>query len=125
MRNRNLLQKLYVIFFLVIFAGYYACITFFYHTHVVLGETIGYSHPYKTEADGKPVHSHSEKGYITIYLLSCLTFSIGVFSLGLKNITAVLFEILPAIKKGIASDTHYCLPLLRAPPRYFCIKSQS
>jgi hypothetical protein len=117
MRSRSFFQKFYVIIFLVIFTGYYACITFFYHTHVVLGESIGHSHPYKSGVDGKPTHSHTEKGFITIHLLSSLTFSIAVFSFGIKKITYVLYKILTAIKQGIATDTSFCLSLLRAPPQ--------
>lgn len=116
MISRSLFQKIYSLFFLVIFTGYYACITFFYHTHVVLGETIGHSHPYESGADGKPLHSHSEKGFITIHLLSSLTFSIGVFILGIKKITFLLYEILSSITEGVSADTSFCLSLLRAPP---------
>lgn len=117
MKNTNLFQKLYVIFFLVIFTGYYASITFFYHTHITLGETIGHSHPYKSGADGNPVHSHSEKGYLTIHLLSGLTFSLVVFTFGIKKITLLLYEFPDSPTQVIATDTTYRLALLRAPPR--------
>ena len=116
--DKRFLKKLYVILFLVIFTGYYACVTFFFHTHVVPGETIGHSHPYKAGADGKPIHSHTDKGYITIYLLSTLTFSIVVFTFGVKRINALLYKFLSVVKQGKTTEISYCLALLRAPPRY-------
>ena len=118
MSDKGFLKKLYVIFFLVIFTGYYACVTFFYHTHVVLGETICHSHPYKAGADGKPIHSHTDKGYITIYLLSTLTFSIVAFTFGVKRINAILYQIQTVVKQGTVTEISFCLAPLRAPPRY-------
>ena len=112
-----MLKKFYVVLFLVIFAGYYACITFFYHTHIVLGETIGHSHPYKAGADGKPVHSHSERGYLTIYLLSSITLSLVASTFFLKKIILLLYEFPVSLTRGIATDITYRLALLRAPPR--------
>lgn len=43
----------------VIFITYFCNITFFTHSHLINGVTIVHSHPYKTDANGNPDHSHT------------------------------------------------------------------
>jgi hypothetical protein len=102
--------------FLILFLGYYGSITLFYHSHIVLGDTIVHSHPYKTNGNGLPSHSHSEKGYITIQLLSVIVVSFIFAYFSFKAIAPVAYEISPEVNKRVVIHHLYSLSLLRAPP---------
>ena len=68
------------VFFLLLFLGYFASVTFFDHAHLVDGFTIVHSHPYKKSADGKPMHDHNSNEYLLIHILNHFS---GVLTAGL------------------------------------------
>jgi hypothetical protein len=115
-RSETRLKRIYAYSLLILFLGYFACITLFYHSHVVFGETISHSHPYKTDKNGAPLHSHSDKGYITIHLLSCITLIFAIFNFIPKPEDHVLSEITPASNTGLDVIPFHFIYSLRGPP---------
>lgn len=70
------INKLYCFlkfFLLILFIGYYGSITAFYHSHLVYGNVISHSHPYKHNPFNKSPfesHSHSSAAYNLIQQLN-------------------------------------------------------
>ena len=117
MRRKASYKKVYTYLFLLLFIGYYGSVTFFNHTHLINeSNSITHSHPFKSDNAGAPMHSHPEKGYITIQLLSILFVSLVIvfpnwgaisrYATKLGDITCI-FQVIPSI--------HYDY-LLRGPP---------
>jgi hypothetical protein len=103
-------------FFLVLFIGFFGSITIFSHTHVVNGVTIVHSHPFKSDNKGNPLHSHSDKGYITIQLLSSFIFSSTLIYYTFGELAGVINKLSIRLKEQQVNDLyHYCYSL-RAPP---------
>jgi len=83
-----------------IFMTYVCFITFFTHVHIVNGVTIVHSHPFKSDANGDPLHEHTGAEIQLIHTLSTffstglivLLIILGVF--GLKKKTQPLREYL-------------------------------
>jgi hypothetical protein len=57
-------------FFLVLFLGFLATITFFSHTHIIDGRAIVHSHPYKSSSSGTPLHHHYADGFLLFHFLA-------------------------------------------------------
>jgi len=102
--------------FFLIFVGYYLSITFFTHSHVVLGITIVHSHPYKSGTTNHPIkHQHTTDEFILIQLLSEFLTTLVFF--------AILFNLFPFIIKSFLIKEKFVLIYtilsslrLRAPP---------
>jgi hypothetical protein len=61
-------------FFLLLFLGFFGSVTFFNHAHVINGETIVHSHPYKPQTENSPAsHNHSQNAFLLIQIISNLT----------------------------------------------------
>jgi hypothetical protein len=103
-------------FFLLLFLGFFGSITFFYHAHIVDGVTIVHSHPFKKDVHGLPLHSHSDKGYITIQFLSVITVLVVFSYFTFKPIAPFLYEIDQYIIRRAPIHWFYSLSRLRAPP---------
>jgi hypothetical protein len=103
-------------FFLLLFLVFFGSITLFNHAHIVNGITIVHSHPFKTNSHGLPSHSHTEKGYITIQLLSVITVSFVFSYFSFKPFASVAYEIAQKIIQGTVIHRFNSLSLLRAPP---------
>jgi hypothetical protein len=103
-------------FFLLLFLGFFGSITFFNHVHIIDGVTIAHSHPFKKDVHGLPLHSHSDKGYITIQFLSVIKVLLVFSYFTFKPIAPFLYEIAQYIIQGAATLRLYSLSLLRAPP---------
>jgi len=57
---------------LILFIGYYSCISLFYHSHIIDGVIFSHSHPYRNSTEKKwpyPSHGHSST---TLILIKCL-----------------------------------------------------
>jgi hypothetical protein len=109
-------KKLLGYFLLVLFLGYYGSITFFYHSHIILGDTIVHSHPYKSGNNGIPLHSHTEKGYITIQLLSFLPISSFLIIYAFRINAPVIYELITLTSEGAENKSLHYFYSLRAPP---------
>ncbi|MDR1338594.1 MAG: hypothetical protein LBK58_00810 [Prevotellaceae bacterium] len=62
-------KRLFAGFLLTLFCSYMAGITCFVHSHVVDGQLITHSHPYRGTPDN-PGHSHTGSQFLLIELLS-------------------------------------------------------
>jgi hypothetical protein len=69
--NKMIHNKKYLLasFLLVVFCSYMVSITCFTHTHVINGQLVTHSHPYKG-TPSNPEHSHTTTQLISIALLS-------------------------------------------------------
>jgi hypothetical protein len=103
-------------FLLALLCSYMICITYFAHAHVINGQLVTHSHPYKGAPDN-PGHSHTTAQFISIALLSYFV-TLGVAFAGLA---CMLFGKL-FIRKVFR--TYFGQPLqlrpyaLRAPPAW-------
>jgi hypothetical protein len=76
---------------LLLFIGYYGCITLFYHSHLVNGHLITHSHPYKHSSPFEK-HSHSGKAYLLIDQLNKINCEEASFTSPLPKAILVCFE---------------------------------
>jgi hypothetical protein len=76
---------------LLLFIGYYGCITLFYHSHLVNGHIITHSHPYKHSSPFEK-HSHSGKAYLLIDQLNKINCEEASLTSPLPKIILVCFE---------------------------------
>ena len=108
-------------FFLLLFLGFFGSITFFDHAHVEDGITIVHSHPFKSDKNDFPTHSHTTNGYLLIHLLVNYA-AIVVFTLIAINIFLNLLEKL-SIKfyYQFLSQSYPISNPLRGPPAYMLI----
>ena len=70
MRLSPKLDKLSKWSFLIVFLFFWACSIFFYHSHFYFGDIITHSHPYKSDANGKPTHTHTLNCFLLIHALN-------------------------------------------------------
>jgi hypothetical protein len=110
------LKKFFAALMLAIFAAYFVSTNMFYHSHVVLGDTIVHSHPFKSDSNGKPIHSHNDKGYLTIQYLSCLLLSVIIFTLIRDGISLNSSELVVKLKLNKVLSSSRLVYSLRAPP---------
>ena len=103
-------------FFLLLFIGFLGSITLFNHAHIVNGVTIVHSHPFKSDSNGKPLHSHSENGFITIHFLSVILISSILCYLSVQPFRHVSHKIINIITKRFVEQTFLRSYSLRAPP---------
>jgi hypothetical protein len=103
-------------FFLILFLGFFASTTFYYHTHIENGDTIFHSHPYKKDKNGNPNHHHSAKSYLLIHIIK---------NFKTTNVASILFavallKLIYEISSGHTSSFAYLLSIspysLRGPP---------
>lgn len=109
-------NTIYVYAFLTLFIGYFASINLFYHSHLHLNETIVHSHPYNTDANGNPTHSHTGNGFITIQFISTLSVLLVFSYFSLKAISQFVYTIPLKATFGEVRKRLYSLSQLRAPP---------
>ncbi len=64
---------------LVLFAGYWSCVTLFPHVHRIDGLLYVHSHPYSGPA-GNPTHSHSAQQFQLIAHLSLLVMALATLA---------------------------------------------
>ncbi len=115
---KNGITRLAGYFFLILFLSFFASTTFFYHTHIVNGDTVVHSHPYKKDKNGYPIHQHSTKGYLLIHIIRNFT------SLAAVNVllAVALLKLISIIFSDCTSSFTYLLSLhpnsLRGPPAW-------
>ena len=103
-------------FFLILFLGFLGSITLFNHAHVVNGITIVHSHPFKSDSNGKPIHSHNNKEFITIHLLSVISVITIILYISIESIKPLLYRIVPGIRQAVVNNLQCLSYSLRAPP---------
>ena len=99
---------------LVLFVGYLAGATLFYHTHIVNGIRITHSHPYSQTPDTGN-HTHTTTGFATIAQLTLILMLAASFYALLRT-----FALRAARMKPCHTPIHFVravsVPSLRAPP---------
>jgi hypothetical protein len=113
---KNRVKRIYAYCLLILFMGYYGSITLFYHSHIVLGDTIVHSHPFRSDSHGAPMHSHTDNGYVTIHILASFTVAFIFLYFDFKTKAKVIYEIVPKFKHGTANHSFHYFYSLRAPP---------
>ncbi|MDR2468991.1 MAG: hypothetical protein LBD27_00710 [Tannerella sp.] len=75
MRNdKEIIRRIVSVFLLTLFVSYVANTAFFVHTHMVDGQLVTHSHPYRGTPDN-PGHGHSTAQFQTIAQLSYVLLS--------------------------------------------------
>jgi hypothetical protein len=91
---------------------------FFNHTHLSDGSIIAHSHPYKPAPDGKPLHGHTDSGFVYINLLNSFL-AITAVSIALASAIFLLTSVfLPKTKTLFFSKGDELQLLLRGPPSH-------
>ncbi len=100
----------------ILFIGYTAATSFFYHAHYVNGRWIVHSHPY-TQAPETGHHTHTQAGFAT---LACLTAALmtsiapTLYTEPFTHLSAVIIE---AVRTALISQERFHLSL-RGPPTH-------
>lgn len=76
---RKRLKNIGALLLLVLFAGYWSCVTLFPHVHRIDGLLYVHSHPYSGPA-GNPTHSHSAQQFQLIAHLSLLVMALATLA---------------------------------------------
>jgi len=63
-------KKCRCIILLLLFMSFFGSNLFFNHSHIVDGNIIVHSHPYKSGKDGKPLHTHTDNTFVLIHILN-------------------------------------------------------
>ncbi len=116
LKSAKKVKTILVYSLLLLFTGYYGSISFFYHSHIILGDTIVHSHPYKSDNNGNPLHSHSEKGYMTIQMLSFFPAYSILIIYAFRNNATVIYELITTTSEGAENNALHYSYSLRAPP---------
>jgi hypothetical protein len=116
MRLKNSIKKSCAYFLLILFLGYYGSITMFFHSHIISGDTVVHSHPFRTDNNGLPLHSHTTNGFITIHLLSTILVSLSFLVFGFKAFAQVINGIICKTRAAFFKTNLIFLYSLRAPP---------
>ncbi len=103
-------------FFLLLFLGFLGSITLFNHAHVVNGVTIIHSHPFKSGSNGKPLHSHTDQGFLTIHLLSVISIVSIISFFTLESLVPSSYKIVPQTRPLEVNNLSCLFRSLRAPP---------
>jgi hypothetical protein len=104
-------------FFLILFLGFFASVTFFNHTHTIEGYTIVHSHPFKKSPSGLPMHNHDANGFLLIHFLAVFT-AVVIAALFMAKLFLLLLN-----RSGISHSAdlffqYYLNPnYLRGPPQ--------
>ncbi|MDL2322636.1 hypothetical protein LJC52_01470 [Bacteroidales bacterium OttesenSCG-928-A17] len=102
---------------LILFAFYYANISFFYHSHILTGRTIWHSHLHDTNHAKSGTHSENELSLISVLShFQSLQAALCLFGIGLFLLFLRVFRMDEESKP--VSTTPLVLSL-RAPPALF------
>jgi hypothetical protein len=96
---KKLINNISRYFFLILFLAFFGSTNFFNHTHIVDGDTIVHSHPYKKDKNGNPTHQHSTKGYLLIHIIKNFT-TTAVASALFITIPVKLIDKIPSNKNS-------------------------
>lgn len=114
-------RRTFSLFFLVFFIFYYLGTVLFIHTHTIDGKLVTHSHPYQSDAQGNPLHTHSTAEFTLIRVLSqFLTLTFFTF-FGLKKVFVYLKNKFYSNSEANALSIYpHLIYSLRAPPE-FCL----
>lgn len=111
---RKRLKNIGALLLLVLFAGYWSCVTLFPHVHRIDGCVYVHSHPY-SGTSGNPAHSHTAQQFQLIAHLSLLVLAVGALVAFVRALIGRIFRFRlrrPAVRQGAPMRSF----ALRAPP---------
>lgn len=103
---------------LIVFLGYYCCITLLMHTHVINGVTITHSHPYKGSPDN-PAHEHTTSEIQLISILSQINCTDNFFTVFLDTPNRDVITLFTNYSPLQSVNEHKGISRLRAPPFFY------
>ncbi|HOB84285.1 MAG TPA: hypothetical protein PKX27_06960 [Bacteroidales bacterium] len=103
-------------FFLILFLCFFASTTFFDHTHLHDGNIIVHSHPFKSDPNGKPVHTHNDSGFLLVCILDNIISEAIIFYFLISAILPLLREIFTSPHIILPALNNLSPYLLRGPP---------
>jgi len=106
-------------FIFLLFVGYYAGITMFYHTHNVNGQLITHSHPFVHDKSNKSPfesHSHSSSEYSLIQQLNETNWDKSSDIVQLPEPIRIAYEYCSEYISHDVCSTNQAYSQLRAPP---------
>ncbi|MDR0604130.1 MAG: hypothetical protein LBG80_07505 [Bacteroidales bacterium] len=114
--NKMIYNKkcLLAVFLLVVFCGYMVSITCFTHSHIVNGQLVTHSHPYKG-TPYNPEHTHTATQLISIALLSYFV-TLGATFVGFVHIFSCRIITLKIFQTFFDKQPQIRPYALRAPP---------
>ena len=100
----------------ILFIGYTAATSFFYHAHYVNGRWIVHSHPY-TQAPETGHHTHTQAGFATLACLTAALMTSIAPTLYTEPFTCLSAVIIEAVRTALVSQELLHLSL-RGPPTH-------
>jgi hypothetical protein len=110
---RNM-KWLFACFLLVLYCGYRVSVTCFVHSHIVDGQVVAHSHPYRGTPDS-PSHSHTNAQFLSIEFLSHIVI-LGAVSAVLAHVFSGKIIIRRLSRAFICKRVRIRSYVLRAPP---------
>lgn len=113
-------RRTFSLFFLVFFIFYYLGTVLFIHTHNIDGKVVTHSHPFQSDTQGNPLHTHSTAEITLIRVLNqFLTLSFFAF-ISIKKIFTYLRNKFHSNRDAsILSVFPHLIYSLRGPPVLF------
>lgn len=118
-RITNGIAHFFRFFLLLLFLSYYGSISFFYHAHLVNGQIICHSHPFKSEPNNKnpfESHSHTPEAYTLIHQLSETNWDNTGFTSSIPEPVVMFCNLSYCYFTPAVTINKYFSTQLRAPP---------
>ena len=118
-RITNGIAHFFRFFLLLLFISYYGSISFFYHAHLVNGQIICHSHPFKSEPNTKnpfQSHTHSPEEYALIHQLSKTNWENAGFASTIPEPVVNVYNLSCWVISPAITISKYSIAQLRAPP---------
>lgn len=103
-------------FLLILFTGFFASTVLFNHTHITEGSILVHSHPFKSDHDGKPLHSHSNTVYFLVFLLNNFIADVNAINTAENILLPFVRNIVSGIVTNFPSGDCDPESFLRGPP---------
>lgn len=72
--KKRVLNKCFAILLVFTMVAHFVGTNFYFHTHIIDGTEITHSHPYSSDNNGMPLHSHSATSCALIEMTTNLTY---------------------------------------------------
>jgi hypothetical protein len=115
----NYISTLLRALLLFLFLGYYSSITLFYHAHLINGEVLVHSHPFKSDPNNNTPfqsHSHSSAAYNLINQLNEINWDSPLEMPNIPEPTPFYSEIEYNYTSDFSYFIYFSSTQLRAPP---------
>ena len=107
---------------LILFVSYYSGVTLFYHAHMINGQVIVHSHPYRPSGNGQnsqQTHNHSKAAYVLIHQLNQICWESFHYVPQIPDPVVILCAYQSDYKSSFVPFNSFPGLFLRAPPAFF------